>query len=256
MRHLVLYLSLALGAAACQQSTGPGESAMAPVGAPATSAQSRPDLRPERASLIAAGNEVSADSGQGLREASAGPSRRRPAAIPRVATIEGRDAARELPLQPPDGPARLAWQVIVADVSNDARRVTPGRRAPHHGSRRPAPGAPRHLPHLLAPQAAAGGWGIAAFVFNQGGPRPCRSRTASARPTKKQRPQLPQHRRPELRQAVRAADAAFSALSVGNGSGPAFERYAAPNAIAVRGGSSSSGRRPSARPSPAARTTW
>jgi plastocyanin len=54
-------------------------------------------------------------------------------------------------------------------------------------------------------------------------------------PDTKHRRNFPNTEVGEQRDAILAADAAFSAASVANGSGPAFEQFAAPNAIANSG---------------------
>jgi ketosteroid isomerase-like protein len=80
-----------------------------------------------------------------------------------------------------------------------------------------------------------GHWRIAAFVLNQGGPQPLPLPDGFDTPARRDGRSFPPTDLRQLRSQLLAADAAFAAHSVEHGSGPAFERYAAPKAIAVSG---------------------
>lgn len=75
----------------------------------------------------------------------------------------------------------------------------------------------------------SGTWRIAAFVLNQGGPQALPLPEGFGTPAKKLRRNFPHVDLSDLRRELRTEDAAFSALSVAEGTGPA-------NAIAVSGG--------------------
>ncbi|MBA3319425.1 MAG: hypothetical protein H0T50_15220, partial [Gemmatimonadales bacterium] len=117
MRHLVLLASLALATAACRDAAEPGDLAPAPA-----DVHDRIDLRQERASLIAAGNEVSAAiAAKGVvRGFGAALTGNALLLSPRTATVEGRAAVSAFLAGDPIAPTALRWEVIAADVSNDA----------------------------------------------------------------------------------------------------------------------------------------
>jgi ketosteroid isomerase-like protein len=232
MRHLVLLASLAVAAAACRDTTG-----MDAAAAPETAGLARPDLREERASLIAAGNAVSsAIAANGVVSGLGGALTNNALLLsPRVATLEGRDAATAFLASAPNAPTALSWEVIVADVSNDASQGytwAQGSSTIDFGTG----GEPTPSFFLTYwRRTESGRWRIAAFVLNRGGPQPLPLPEGFGTPTTKHSRNFAPTDVTELRQELRATDAAFSAASVSDGTGPAFEGFAAPNGIAVGG---------------------
>jgi ketosteroid isomerase-like protein len=237
MRHLVILTSLALASVACRESTSPDDAPT--LGDPALSevAHRRPDLNKERASLIAAGNAVStaiAEDGilDGLGDALTGNA---VFLSPREPAIAGRDAVNGFLAGDPNAPSDMSWEVIVADVSTDASQGYTWA----HGSFTIdlGTGAATSPGFFLTywRRADSGRWKIEAMVFNLGGPQPLPLPDGFGTPEKKHRRSFPPTDVHTLRREVRAADKAFSAMSVGEGSGPAFEHFAAPNAIVVGG---------------------
>ena len=119
MRHLVLLALLAAATAACQDATAPRDAGQTPSPHRRPAQRSRPDLREERASLIAAGNEVSAAIG--AKGVAAGLGGRSPE------TCCSRPDRHDRGKRPPSAFCRAIprahgdeWEVIVADVSDDA----------------------------------------------------------------------------------------------------------------------------------------
>ena len=232
MRPLVLLTLLAAGAAACQNATSPrdADQALSPT---AASARARPDLREERAGLTAAGNQLSAAIGRkgvaaGLGDAFAGNVL---FLGPRTATIRGKEAAVEWLSTNPLAPSTVEWEVLAADVSNDATQGytwTGGTITIDLGA-----GPTEQSAYFLLywRKGPGGHWRIAASVFNLGGPQPLPLPDGFGTPTTRQRRNF----NPTPKQRLLEVDAAFSALSVKRGTGPAFERFAAPNGIAVGG---------------------
>lgn len=234
MRHLILLTSLAL-AGACGDTTSPATTAP-----PATEAAAhrKPDLRDARRALIEAGNEVSADIAangvaEGLGDALAS---NVVALFPRKPAIRGRQEAAAFLAGDPVAPRELSWQVIYADVSADASQGftwAQGSFTIDLGDG----GIPRPGFFLTYwRRTERGRWRIAAFVLNQGGPQLLPLPEAFDTPERKHRPAFRRGEVKDFRRQLLAVDAAFSAASVKTGSGPAFERFAAPKAIAVSGG--------------------
>ena len=188
MRHLVLLTFLAAGAAACQNATSPrdADQALSPT---AASARARPDLREERAGLIAAGNQLSAAIGRkgvaaGLGDAFAGNVL---FLGPRTATIRGKEAAVEWLSTNPLAPSTVEWEVLAADVSNDATQGytwTGGTITIDLGT-----GPTEQSAYFLLywRKGPAGHWRIAASVFNLGGPQPLPLPDGFGTPTTRQR---------------------------------------------------------------------
>ena len=247
MRHLVLLALLAAGAAACQDAAAPRDDGQIPLAPSAPTQSSRPDLREERASLIAAGNQVST-------------------AMARKGVVSGLDGEARRKRAVPRAPHRHApWQAgrprLALDQSHRAlgdpvggprgRRVErrdPGlhldRRPYHHRSRHRAGRAARFF--LIYWRRGPGGdWRIAAFVFNLGGPQTGPLPPGFGTPTTRHRRGFHQVSSDKLLEI----DAAFSAASVkqvpGLRSSASPPRTRWPSAA----DSSSSARRRSARPS-------
>jgi ketosteroid isomerase-like protein len=235
MRKLALLASLAAAAACGEAATDPAGPSMTEVSA---AGGARLDLRPERASLIAAGNAVSdAIARRGL-VAGLGNAFNQNALLlsPRQPTIEGKAAITTFLSGDPIAPSAMQWKVIVADVSNDASRGftwAQGTYTIDLGS-----GAAETAAFFLTwwHRTESGGWKIDVMVLNQGGPQPLPLPRGFGTPGRKYRRNFPDTDVAQLRRELRTTDAAFSALSVAEGTGPAFERYAAPSAIAVSGG--------------------
>jgi ketosteroid isomerase-like protein len=234
MRHLALLASLAIATAACQESTGLGDSAMPPA-----SARAHPlDLREQRAALTAAGNAVSAAIVSDGIVAGLGGALAEDGLLlsPRTNTLVGRAAATEFLATVPIAPSAMSWEVIAAEVSNDG---TQGYTWAQGSVTIDFGAGAQTVPNFFLiywRRGASDVWEIAAFVFNRGGPETLPLPDGFGTPDNKHRRNFPNTDVAEQRQAVLSADAAFSAYSVDNGSGPAFERFAAPNAIAVGGG--------------------
>lgn len=237
MRHLVFIASLALAAAGCQNSAAPRD-----PGDPAFSSEASDrahlDLREERASLIAAGNALSSTIAQQGVVTGLGGALTDDALFltPRVNVLSGRTAVTSfLGSGDPLAPTALQWSIFVADVSNDGMQgFTWG-----EGSSTIDLGAgptPRPSYFLIYWRRAAGGdWQVAALVYNAGGPRTSPLPSGFGTPDTKHRRNFPNTEVDAQEAQILGVDAAFSAASVSQGSGPAFEQFAAPNAIAVSG---------------------
>jgi ketosteroid isomerase-like protein len=233
MRNLVLLALLAGASLACQDPTQPGD----------INASSEPsdaahlDLREERASLIAEGNAVSdaiADDG----EISAFGSALAEDALflsPRTAVLQGRAAALSFLSSNPVAPSAISWQVIVADVSNDG---TQGFTWSQGSFTINLGGGPIETPglFLIYWRRTAGEWHIAALSLNAAASQSNTIPDGFGTPTSKHRRTFPNTKVAEQRADLLAVDAAFSAASVSDGTGPAFAAYAASDAIAVGGG--------------------
>jgi ketosteroid isomerase-like protein len=233
MRHLVLLALVAVSAAACGDSTAPA----APPALSEASLRAHLDLRQERASLAAAGNAVSADIAARGIPAGLGDALADDALLlsSRVNTIQGRAAAVAFLSTDPIAPSALSWQVIAADVSNDG---TQGYTWSQGSFTIDIGAGPTTLPGFFLTywrRAGGGDWEIAAWTFNAGGPQTDPIPAGFGTPDTKHRRNFPNTVPSEQRAQMLAADAAFSAASVANGSGPAFQQFAAPNAIAVSG---------------------
>lgn len=239
MRQLVILASLALATAtgACREATDPGDTPALGDPALAEAALRRPDLNQERASLIAAGNAVSdaiAEGGvvEGLGGALTGNA---VFLSPREPVVAGRDAVLGFLSGDPNAPSDLGWEVIVADVSTDASQ---GYTWAHGSFTIDLGSGAATTPGFFLTywrRTTGGRWKIEAFVFNVGGPQPLPLPEGFGTPEKKHRRAFPPTDLQTLRQELRATDKAFSAMSVAEGSGPAFEHYAAPDAIVVGG---------------------
>ena len=237
MRHLVLLAFVAMSAAGCGDSAAPSNSA-GDANLSEASTRAHLDLREERASLIAAGNAVSvtiASQGvpAGLGAALAGDAL---LLSPRVNVIQGRDAAVAFLSSDPIAPSALNWTVFAADASNDG---TQGYTWAQGGFTIDIGTGPLQLPAFFLiywRRAAAGDeWQIAAMTIANAGPHEGSLPAGFGTPDTKHRRNFPNTEVAEQRAQVLAVDAAFSAASVANGSGPAFQQFAAPNAIAVSG---------------------
>jgi plastocyanin len=236
MRHLFLIGLLAGTALACQNAADPQD-----AGSPALSEASDAahlDLRDERASLIQAGNALSAAIG------SAGVAAGLSAAFaddvlllsPRVDIISGAASATTFLTSNPLAPLALSWHVLVAEVSNDATQGytwSEGSSTFDFG----AGAAPRPSFFLTywTRQSTDDDWSVAAMVVNAGGPQSTPIPDGFGTPTNKHRRTFPNTEVSEQSAAILGVDAAFSAASVTDGLGPAFEHFAAPNAIGVAG---------------------
>jgi ketosteroid isomerase-like protein len=233
MRHLVLIAVLAGTALACHDAAAPGGPSLSSE----ASDGAHLDLRTERASLITAGNALSAAiAAQGV-VAGVGGALTDDAIFlsPRVNLLQGHDAVTDFLSTNALAPSALSWSVIVADVSNDGTRGFTwgeGSSTIDFG----AGGTPRPSFFLIYWRRADGGdWQVEAFVFNAGGPQVTPIPAGFGTPDTKHRRNFPNTDPSEQAAQVLGVDAAFSAASVSNGSGPAFEQYAAPNAMAVGG---------------------
>jgi ketosteroid isomerase-like protein len=232
MRYLVLLASVTIAAAGCQDSAAPGDASLSEA-----SLRAHLDLREERASLIAAGNAVSAAIASEGVVAGLGGSLAEDALFlsPRSNTLEGRAATIGFLASAPIAPTAIRWEVIAAEVSNDASQGytwSQGDFTINLGA-----GAETVPGFFLIywRRTAGGGWEIAALSLNRGGPQPLPLPEGFGTPDNKHRRNFPHTDGAEQSDQLLAVDAAFSAASVSEGTGPAFERFAAPNAIAVGG---------------------
>jgi ketosteroid isomerase-like protein len=233
MRKILLTALLAGAATACQDAAAPRDDRAALATA---STAARPDLRQVRADLIAAANGVSdaiASRGvpAGLGSALA------PQAVllsPRAYIIRGKPAAAAFLRSDPVRPQALDWHVLVADVSTDGSQgFTWG-----EGSSTIDVGTgPTARPSfvLIYWRRVNGDWKIAAININAGGPQTEPIPAGFGTPDTRTGQSFPNSDPAEQRERLLSRDRAFSAASVIRGSGPAFERFAAPNAIGVGG---------------------
>jgi len=227
MRYLVLTAAVAL-AAACGDTTSPTTSSIIAEDA---AAHGRTDLRRARESLTAAGNEVSAAIGEAGVATGLGDALAANVILlsPRAPAITGRSEAAAFLSNDPSAPSGLSWEVIFADVSADGRQ---GYTWAHGSATFDFGTGPTTLQTFFLTywrRTESGGWEIAAFVVNRGGPQPLPLPDGFDTPTQGGSRTFPHTDESELL----ATDAAFSALSVEDGSGPAFEHFAAPTAIAA-----------------------
>jgi ketosteroid isomerase-like protein len=228
MRHLVLLASLAIATAACRDATGLGDAAQSPA-----SVRAHPiDLREARASLVTAGNAVSGAIGSQGVVAGLGGALAEDALLlsPRTNTLVGRAAATSFLANAPNAPTAMTWDVIAAEVSSDG---TQGYTWAQGSTTIDLGAGAAILPNFYLTYwrgTTSGGWEIAAFVLSLGSPEPLPLPDGFGTPGNKHRRNFPDTDQPD---ALLAVDAAFSAASVSDGTGPAFERFAAPNAIAV-----------------------
>jgi ketosteroid isomerase-like protein len=246
MRTLATFVTLiAAASVACHDATGPADDVLRAGATPSLSSEGTEasnrahlDLRAERASLTAAGDALSdAIQQDGLVPALG-------AAFaddvlflsPRVATIQGSVAATTFLTTNALAPTDMRWQVIIAQVSSDA---TQGYTWASGFFTIDFGGGASELPGFFLiywRRTPGGDWQVAAMVFNL---RALDGQTIPAgfgTRTTKHRRYFPNTDAAEQRAQVLAVDAEFSATSVSQSSGPAFEAFAAPNAIGVGGG--------------------
>lgn len=234
MRNLVLLLVLAGASIGCEDALSPPE----PAGTVAESNATwhgRSDLRRERDALISAGNAVSdAIARRGLV-----PALERALTLdalflsPRMPTIRGREAAVNFLSTNPVAPTAMRWHVIVADVSSDA---TQGFTWAEGFFKIDLGSGATKLPGFFLMywrRRPTNDWRIDAIVFNAGGPQTGPVPPEFGTPTSRRSRDFPGTNVWKERTALLKRDAAFSAASVSQGTGPAFERFAARNAIAV-----------------------
>jgi ketosteroid isomerase-like protein len=235
MRQLLLPVLLAGVAAACQDAAAPRDDHAAALAAQPT-ADARLNLRQQRASLIDAGNAVSqAIASRGVASGLGGALA--PKAIllsPRVNIIRGKAAATAFLASDPLRPQALDWHIIVADVSSDGSQgFTWGEGSSTYDFGTGA--APRPSFVLIYWQRQNDAWRIAAININAGGPLTDPIPAGFGTPDTRTGISFPNSDPSEQRERLLSRDRAFSTASVIRGSGPAFERFAAPNAIGVNG---------------------
>jgi ketosteroid isomerase-like protein len=232
MRTLVL-LTLLAGATACQNTAAPPEAEHTP--APVAEAQqARPDLRKVRTELIAAGNKVGAAlARKGVVEGMSGALAGNVLFLaPRNNTLQGKQAAINYFNTDPSAPSKMRWEILKADVSNDGTEGYTWAGGPITADF--GTGAAEVAAFFLIywRKGPGGHWRIAALDFNLGGPQTGPLPDGFATPTSRQRKQW----HSASVQRLFETDAAFSAASVKHGTGPAFQRFAAPNGMVVGGG--------------------
>ena len=236
MRHLILIGLLAGAAMACQNAAAPREAGSAALSE--ASDRAHLDLREERASLIAAGNALSsAIAAQGVSSGLSGAFAEGVLFLsPRVDIVAGRTAAASFLSTDPLAPSALRWDIIVADVSNDGTQGFTWGQGFSTFDFGTGP-VERASFFLIYWRLAAGAeWEVAGMVINSGGPQTGDFPAGFGTPTTKHRRNFPNTEAAAQRAEVLSVDAAFSAASVAQGSGPAFAQFAAPDAIAVSGG--------------------
>ena len=233
MRHLVLIAVLAGTALACHDGSAPIEPALLSE----ASTGAHLDLRAERASLIDAGNSLSAAIVQQGVVTGLGGALIDDAIFlsPRVNLLRGRAAVTTFLSTAAIAPSAMSWSIIVADVSNDGTRgYTWGEGSFTVDFGTGVTVRPGFF--LIYWRRTDGGdWQVEAFVLNTGGPQVTPIPAGFGTPDTKHRRTFPNTDPTEQAADILDVDAAFSAASVSNGSGPAFEAYAAPNAIAIGG---------------------
>jgi hypothetical protein len=233
MRTLVLLALLTGAALACNDATAPSENA---AEKPALASASKLDLRDLRASLTDAANAVSRHiQTRGIPDALGQAFTNKVLFLStRVNTIQGRDAAVDFLRNDPIAPSALDWEVIFADVSSDGSQGytwSQGSFTIDIGT-----GATTFPGFFLIYWRRGDGaaWRIEAMTYNIGEPWSGPLPDGFGAPDTRTSPEFPGSR-DRLRQAIRNTDQRFADASVKFGSGPAFERFAAPNAIIVGG---------------------
>lgn len=233
MRKLVLLALLTGAAAACNDATAPSNN---PTDNPALAAAAKLDLRDSRASLIATANAVSRHiQTRGIPDALGNAFTSKTLFLSsRVNTIQGRDAAVDFLRNDPIAPSALDWEVIFADVSSDGTQGytwSQGSFTIDIGT-----GATTFPGFFLIywRRGDGGAWRIEAMTYNAGGPQVGPLPDGFGTPNTRESPSFPGSVQ-RLRQAIRNTDQNFADASVRRGSGPAFEKFAAPNAIIVGG---------------------
>jgi ketosteroid isomerase-like protein len=236
MRQLVLTVLLAGGVAACQDAAAPRDDRGASLATATAPAAARLDLRRERTALIAAGNAVSqaiASHGvaAGLTAAFA------PKVIllsPRVNIITGKPAAAAFLASDALRPQALDWHIIVADLSSDGSQgFTWGEGSSTYDLGTGPTARPSFV--LIYWRRVGDDWKIAAMNINAGGPQTDPIPAGFGTPHTETGLTFPNSDPAVQRERLLSRDRAFSQASVVKGSGPAFERFAAPNAIGVSG---------------------
>lgn len=237
MRHLILIGLLAGAATACQDTAAPRE-----PGSPTFSEASdraHLDLREERASLVLAGNALSSAIGtEGVAAGLDGAFADDVLLLsPRVNTLSGRADAGAFLTGNPLAPSALSWSVEAADVSNDGTQgYTWSEGSATYDFGTGALARPSFFLTYWRRSAPGAGWTVAGLVVSLGGPSSVGFPAGFGTPDTKHRRNFPNTNVTEQRAAVLSVDAAFSAASVANGSGPAFGQFAAPNGVGVGGG--------------------
>jgi ketosteroid isomerase-like protein len=237
MRHLILVGLLAGAAMACQDSAAPRESARPALSEASEAAQL--DLRAERASLAAAGNALSSALGtQGVAAAlDAAFAEDVLFLSPRVNTLSGRTDAGTFLTGDPLAPSALQWSVEIAQVSNDGTQgYTWSEGSATYDFGTGALARPSFFLTYWRRAAVGEDWTVAGLVVSLGGPSTGGIPAGFGTPNTKHRRNFPNTDVTGQRAEILSVDAAFSAASVAQGSGPAFEQFAAPNAIGVGGG--------------------
>lgn len=236
MRHLILIGLLAGSALACQDAAAPRE-----AGTPSLSEASDAahlDLRDERASLIEAGNALSAAiASQGVVAGlSAAFANDVLLLSPRINILSGAAAATTFLTSDAFRPQALSWEVVAAEVSNDGTQgYTWGEGSSTYDFGAGATPRPSFFLIYWTREAPGDDWSVAVMVINGGGPQSTAFPAGFGTPTTKHRRTFPNTDVSGQRAEIIGVDAAFSAASVAQGSGPAFEQFAAPNAIGVAG---------------------
>ena len=237
MRHLILIGLLAGVAMACQDTAAPRELASPALSEASVDAQL--DLRAERASLAAAGNALSSAIGtQGVAAALDDAFADDVLFLsPRVNVLSGRAAAGTFLTSDPLAPSALSWSVEAAEVSNDGTQgYTWSEGSATYDFGTGALARPSFFLTYWRRAAAGQDWTVAGVVISLGGPSTGGFPAGFGTPDNKHRRNFPNTEVTAQRADILSVDAAFSATSVAQGSGPAFEQFAAPNGIGVGGG--------------------
>jgi ketosteroid isomerase-like protein len=244
MRTLVMLVMFAGASVACHDALSPRDSggaaaqpALAVGEGEEANRRAHLDLREERDLLIAAGNALSdAIQQQGIVPALGAAFAEDVLFLsPRQPTIQGPAAATDFLTTNAVAPTAMRWQVIVAQVSSDGSQgYTWGEGFVTINLGAGATELPSFF--LIYWRRSVGEWEVAGMVFNLRAPDPQTLPDGFGTPTSKHRRNFPNTEAEEQRAALLAVDRAFSATSVSQGTGPAFQGFAAPNAIAVGGG--------------------
>jgi hypothetical protein len=241
MRPFIMFAILAAASLACQDTLGPTDDSL-PSDASSRIAANQAadvaslDLRKERASLIAAGNGLSrAIQQQGVVQGLGSAFGDHVIFLsPRKPIVWGSDAARNFLSHNSQAPTAMRWSVLIAQVSANARQGYTWARGfftiDFGTGASEQPGF-----FLIYWRRESDAWRVAAFVFNLRAPGPVEIPAGFGTPTDPHGRSFPTDVDKERRNLL-ATDAAFSAASVRNSSGPAFEHFAARNAIGVGNG--------------------
>ncbi|HJU66289.1 MAG TPA: DUF4440 domain-containing protein [Gemmatimonadaceae bacterium] len=246
MRVSCVSIPMLLAASACADSanahrdpiTGPTGSVISAREGSEASHRAHLDLREERASLIQAANALSsAIAGRGLVPALADAFAEDVLFLtPRMPIIRGADAAISFLETSPIAPTNMRWEVVKANVSSDGTHGYTwalGSLTINFGA-----GATEGSWVFLTAwrRNESGEWKVASMVFNLRSATPQTIPAGFGTPTNKHRRNFPHSEVPEVSARLLAVDADFAALSVEAGAGIAFERFAAPDAIAIGNG--------------------